>query len=78
MQDVREAFDLLDPYCRPTWYVDEFRNHLAPCREFVPSLEGQRQNLRVNFAGIYRIGRRLLAAKIGRLRFRYKRSSVKS
>jgi hypothetical protein len=29
---ILRAFDLLDPYCRPTWYVDEFRNHLVPCR----------------------------------------------
>jgi hypothetical protein len=67
--EVREA---LDPYCPPTWYVDEFRSHLAPCRESVgPSLEGQQQNLRVDFAGIYRNLRRLLAAEVGRLRFRY-------
>jgi hypothetical protein len=26
-EEVREALDLLDPYCRPTWYVDEFRSH---------------------------------------------------
>jgi hypothetical protein len=69
---VREALDLLDPYCRPTWYVDEFRSHLARCRESVgPSLERQQQNLRVNFGGIYRNVRRLLAAEVGRLRFRY-------
>jgi hypothetical protein len=67
---VQEALDLLDPYCRPAWYVDEFRSHLAPCREFGPSLEGQQQNLRVNFAGIYRNVRRLLAGEVGRLRFR--------
>lgn len=69
--EVREALGVLEPYCRPTWYVDEFRNHLAPCRESVgPSLEGQQQNLRVNFAGIYRIVRRLLSTEVGRLRFR--------
>ena len=72
--EVREALDLLDPYCRPTWYVEEFRNHLAPCREFGPSLEGQQQNLRVNFAGIYRNVRRLLAAQVGRLRFRWNKT----
>jgi hypothetical protein len=59
------------PYCPPTWYVDEFKSHLASCREsFGPSLEGQQQNLRVNFADIYRIVRRLLAAQVGRLRYR--------
>jgi hypothetical protein len=68
--EVREALDLLDPYCRPTWYVDEFRSHLACHHEFGPSLEGQQQNLRVNFAGIYRNVRRLLATQVGRLRFR--------
>ena len=69
--EVREALDLLDPYCRSTWYVGEFRSHLVPCRESVgPSLEGQQQNLRVNFGGIYRNVRRLLAAEVGRLRFR--------
>jgi hypothetical protein len=69
--EVREALDVLDPYCRPTWYVDEFRSQLAPCREsFGPSLEGQQQNLRVNFGGIYRNVRRLLVAEVGRLRFR--------
>ena len=72
--EVREALDPLDPYCQPTWYVDEFRNHLAPCHEFGPSLEGQQQNLRVNFAGIYRNVRGLLAAKVGRLRFRYNKT----
>jgi hypothetical protein len=41
-----------------------------PSREFGPSLEGQKQNLRVNFTGIYRNVRRLLAAEVGRLRFR--------
>jgi hypothetical protein len=72
--EVREALDLLDPYCRPTWYVDEFRSHLAPCHDFGPSLEGQQQNLRVNFGGIYRNVRRLLAAQVGRLRFRYSKT----
>jgi hypothetical protein len=72
--EVREALDLLDPYCRPTWYLDEFRSHLAPCCEFGPSLEGQQQNLRVNFAGIYRNVRRLLTAEVGRLRFRYNKT----
>jgi hypothetical protein len=77
IQDVEfilRAFDLLGPYCRPTWYVDEFRNQLAPCHEFGPSLEGQQQNLRVNFAGIYRNIRRLLAAQVGRLRFRWNKT----
>jgi hypothetical protein len=72
--EVREALDLLDPYLRSTWYVDEFRNHLAPCHDFGPSLEGQQQNLRVNFAGIYRNVRRLLAAEVGRLRFRWNKT----
>jgi hypothetical protein len=68
--EVREALDLLEPYLRPTWYVEEFRNHLAPPREFGPSLEGQQQNLRVKFAGIYRNVRQPLVAHVGRLRYR--------
>jgi hypothetical protein len=71
--DVREALDALDPYCHPTWYVGAFRDHLKPCDEVGPAREGQQQNLRVNFGGIHRNVRRLLAAEVGRLRFRYKK-----
>ena len=49
---VREALDVLAPYCRPEWRVTRFRSHLKAVEEFGPAGEGQQQNVRVYFAGI--------------------------
>jgi len=59
---VREALDLLEPYCRPEWRVTGFRDHLKAHKEFGldPNGEGQQQNLRVYFGGIHDNVRRLL------------------
>src|SRR5687768_7556432 len=79
--EVREALELLEPFCRPMWYVDGFRNHLKPGEEFGPALEGQQQNLRVNFAGVHRCVRALLERRLGDLGARYcrtKDSAVKA
>ena len=65
--EVREALDLLAPYCRPEWLITGFRSHLKPHEEFGPGGEGQQQNLRVNFSGIYTNVRELLARQIRRL-----------
>ena len=70
--DVKEALDLLDPYCRPTWFIEGFRNHLRPGKgQFGPEFEGQQQNLRVNFGGIHADVRHMLISRIGRLGVRY-------
>jgi hypothetical protein len=68
---VREALDLVEPICQPMWYVDAFRDHLAPVEEFGPSTEGQQQNLRVNFTGIHRLARQRIIARLGWLGARY-------
>ena len=69
---VKEALDLLDPYCRPTWFIEGFRNHLRPDKgQFGPEFEGQQENLRVNFGGIHANVRHLLISRIGRLGARY-------
>ena len=46
--EVREALDVLAPYCHPKWRVEGFRNSLRPIkRDMGPELEGQQQMLRV-------------------------------
>jgi hypothetical protein len=48
--EVRAALDLLDPHCSPKWQVEGFRNNLgAVAGRSGADLEGQRQNLMVNF-----------------------------
>jgi len=49
--EVREALDVVAPYCRPEWRVTGFRDHLKRSDEFGPGGEGQQQNLRVYFGG---------------------------
>ena len=77
--EVREALDLLAPYSRPTWFIEGFRSHLRLPEKFAPLdlgsvREGQQQNLRVDFNGIYRNVRRLLNYRLGRLGTRYVRT----
>src|SRR6266403_3966127 len=71
--DVKEALDLLDPYCRPAWFVRTFRDSLQRGMNYIglPEFEGQQQMLRVQFAGIYRNVRQLLIARLGRLGAKY-------
>ena len=67
--EVRQALDLLDPLCKPTWHVAGFRSQLNPHAGQQPhELEGQQQMLRVYFSGIYTCVRELLAAQIGKLK----------
>jgi hypothetical protein len=72
--EVREALDVLAPYCQPEWKITGFREHLKPVEEFGPSREGQQQNLRVYFAGIHDSVRKLLSGQIGKFNYRYKRT----
>ena len=72
--EVREALDLLAPYCRPEWRVTGFRDHLKPHEEFGPGGEGQQQSLRVYFGGIYSNVRYLLQTQIKRLNNRYRKT----
>ena len=76
--EVCQALDLLEPYCRPDC-IKGFREHLEPhavanTLEWGAALEGQQQNLRLQFACIYRCVRALLIRQIGRLGTRYIRS----
>ena len=72
--EVREALDLLAPYCRPEWRIGGFRDHLKPLEEFGPGGEGQQQNLRVYFGGIHDSVRKLLSQQIGKLNCRYRKT----
>jgi hypothetical protein len=72
--EVREAFHMLEPYCRPEWRIAGFREHLKPVEEFGPSREGQQQNLRVYFGGIHKSVRKLLSGQIGKLNYRYRKT----
>ena len=76
--DVRQALDLLKPYCRRDC-IQGFRHHLEPhaqrnTLEWGPALEGQQQNLRVDFNCIYKNVRVLLIRRIGQLGTRCIRS----
>ena len=76
--EVREALDLLQPYCTP-WLVKAFRNHLKPSATDDVLLvgatrEGQQQQLRVAFHGIYANVRWLLKRRLGRLGARYSKT----
>jgi hypothetical protein len=73
--EVREALDVLAPYCRPEWRTAGFRDHLKPQEEFGPSGEGQQQNLRVYFSGIYSNVRQLLQTRINGLETRYRKTN---
>ena len=73
--EVREALDLLEPYCTP-WLVKAFRNHLKPTETddvllLGATREGQQQQLRVAFRGIHANVRWLLQRRLGRLGARY-------
>jgi len=73
--EVRDALDVIAPYCKPKWKVEGFRNCLKPSlRQHGLDLEGQQQNLRVYFRGIYGNMRGLLCMQIGELNYRYKRT----
>jgi hypothetical protein len=72
--EVREALDVLDPYCVPKWRVAGFRDQLRPCGQHGADLEGQQQMLRVCFGGIHDNVRRLLLMQIGKLAFRYRKT----
>lgn len=69
---VREALNLLEPYCSPPWLVPQFRNNLkatkTPDALLVGAVrEGQQQVLRVTFRGIYANVRWLIACRLGQL-----------
>jgi hypothetical protein len=73
--EVREALDVLAPHCRPEWLVAGFRSSLKRIpMEFGPGGEGQQQNLRVNFSGIYRNVRQLLQRRVAQLETQQRRS----
>jgi hypothetical protein len=68
--EVREALDLLDPYCLPESRIAGFRHNLRSDGQRDEELEGQQQVLRVYFSGINGDIRGLLLMQIGRLAFR--------
>ena len=74
--EVRAALDLLDPICQPKWRVAGFRDALRPHAGQLPhELEGHQQVLRVYFGGIYTCVRQLLAVRINKLNYQYKKTN---
>ena len=69
--EVHAALDAIEPYVSPSWSVQNFRHYLTSSGGDLWSHEGQQQNLRVNFGGIYRAIRALLQAQIGKLGAKY-------
>ena len=55
----------------PSWSVQNFRLNVTSSGGDLWSHEGQQQNLRVNFGGIYRAIRTLLHAQIDKLGAKY-------
>jgi hypothetical protein len=55
----------------PAWSVQNFRLNVTSSGGDLWSHEGQQQNLRVNFDGIYRAIRALLHGQIGKLGAKY-------
>jgi len=77
--EVREALNLLEPFCAPKWQVEGFRNNLRPVAgRSGADLEGLQQILRVFFGGIYRSVRALFQLQIVRLVRQYARSNDKT
>jgi hypothetical protein len=77
--EVRQALDLLHPLCWPPWFVQLFRDNLKPTETADALLvgavgEGQQQQLRVAFSGIYANVRWLMNERLGRLGARYCRT----
>ena len=74
--EVRQALETLDPICTPKWRVTGFRHQLKPhAGQSGHELEGQQQVLRVYFGGIYTCVRALLAARINKLNYWYKKTN---
>lgn len=73
--EVREALDVLEPYCQPEWRVAGFREQLKRSEEFGPSGEGQQQSLRTYFSGIHSCVRMLLSEQIGKLQYCYRKKN---
>jgi hypothetical protein len=74
--EVRQALDLLDPVCMPKWRVAGFRDQPMPHAGQLPhELEGHQQVLRVYFGGIYTCVRQLLAVRINKLNYQYKKTN---
>ena len=73
--EVRQALALLDPICQPKWRAAGFRNKLKPHGHEGHQLEGQQQNLRIYFGGIYTCVRQLLAVRIGKFNYQYKKTT---
>ena len=70
--DVRDALDVLEPYCWPDWRIEGFRNHLTRHDAIGFGGEGQQQTLRVYFGGIYGCVRTRLSAEVGKLNYQYR------
>ena len=72
--EVRTALEVLQPYCRPTWRITGFHDHLKQQGEQGPDSEGQQQVLRVYFGGIYGNVRQLLSTQVKKLSYRYEKT----
>ena len=69
--EIHAALDAVEPYVSPVWSVQNFRLNETSSGGDLWSHEGQQQNLRVNFGGIYRAIRTLLYGQIGKLGAKY-------
>jgi hypothetical protein len=64
-REVNQALDLLEPYTRPAWLIQQFRHHVLSERTDSPGdREGQQQVLRVTFTGIRDCVRVLLEVRL--------------
>jgi hypothetical protein len=69
--ELHAALDAVAPYVSPSWSVQNYRLNVTSSGGDLWSHEGQQQNLRVNFGGIYRAIRTLLHGQIGKLGAKY-------
>ena len=74
--EVRTALEVLQPYCRPTWRITGFCDHLQHGEQRLDG-EGQQQVLRVYFGGIYQNVRELFSSQINRLIYRLSKQKTR-
>jgi hypothetical protein len=73
--EVREALDVLEPYCWPEWRIAGFRDHLSPLANNGPTGNDQQQTLIRYFVGIYQCVRSMLSIEVERLNYRLRHTA---
>jgi hypothetical protein len=78
-REVNQALDLLEPYTRPAWLIQQFRHHVLSERTDSPGdREGQQQVLRVTFPGIRDSVRILLEVRMDALARKFRETRCES